>query len=91
MKRCWMSPVALCLIALGLSLSALADTSVETTSESIAPSSKNNDLVTLNLENAEITSILKMFAISNRVNIVAGPEVSGTVDRPAPDQVRDPN
>ena len=79
MKRCWMSPVALCLVALGLSLSAAAGKPTGTIPESISPSPEHDDLVTLNLENAEITSILKMFAISNRVNIVAGPEVSGTV------------
>lgn len=79
MKRCWMNPVVLGLVVLGLSLSAMAGTPTGTTPENIVSSANIDDLVTLNLEDAEITSILKMFAISNRVNIVAGPEVTGTV------------
>ncbi|MBN1865950.1 hypothetical protein JW916_01540 [Candidatus Sumerlaeota bacterium] len=38
-----------------------------------------SDRITLNVENAEITSLLKMMALSRRINIMSGAEVSGTV------------
>lgn len=36
-------------------------------------------LVTLNVENEEITSVLRLLSDANHINIIAGPEVEGTV------------
>lgn len=44
-----------------------------------ASSAQAPDLVTINVENEEITSILRLLSDANHVNIIAGPEVTGQV------------
>ncbi|MFC1736055.1 secretin N-terminal domain-containing protein [Candidatus Hydrogenedentota bacterium] len=39
----------------------------------------SNDKVTLTVENADIVTVLKTLAVTSRVNIISGPDVSGTV------------
>ena len=46
---------------------------------SIDQSTNDEDLITLNFKNADLRNILRMIARSARINIIAGPEVKGTV------------
>ena len=56
-----------------------APLSPEAVAQLKAEAASGRDTVTLNVENAEITSVLKMLALTRRVNIMAGPDVKGAV------------
>jgi len=45
----------------------------------VTPASATTEQVTLSLENVEIVSTLKLLSQARRINIVAGPEVSGLI------------